>query len=141
MDSRKALQIIVILALVGMALDAFLTFNKITLSRIGCPVGGGCDIVSNSPYSEFFGIPVSIFGFGAFMFFMVAALLAINEKIAARTALQLIIAFSAFGLAIVAWFIYLMYFVIGAICLYCMASHIMLLLVFGISVIALIKLK
>ncbi len=134
MDAKTALKIIIILSLAGMAVDSLLTYNKIYSEKIGCPIGGGCDIVASSPYSVFLGIPVSVLGLGAYLFLFAVAILGLNGKISEKNCLQLIIAFSAAGMIIALWFIYLMEFVIQAICPWCLLSHAIL---FGILTIAL----
>ena len=141
MDSKTALKIIIILALAGMAVDALLTYNKITYSRIGCPAGGGCDIVTGSIYSEVLGIPVSLLGMGAFIFFIILALLALNGKFSEKNAFQLIIAVSAIGLVIAAWFVYVMVYLLDAICPWCVLSHTILLAIFAISIYTFLKMR
>jgi len=141
MDSKSMIKIIIILALAGMAIDALLTYNKITYSKIGCPAGGSCDIVISSPYSEFFGIPVSLYGMGAFIFFVFVGLLSLNGRIGEKMGLQIIAVFGAIGLVIAAWFIYLMEFVIQAICPWCILSHALLLAIFLVCIYALIKIR
>jgi uncharacterized membrane protein len=141
MNPKTALKIIIILSLAGMAVDSLLTYNKISYSRIGCPVGGGCDIVTGSIYSEFFAIPVSLFGLGAFMFFIAASLLALNGKFSEKNAFQLIIAVSAIGLVIAVWFVYVMVYLLNAICPWCVLSHTILLGIFAVSVYAFLKMQ
>lgn len=129
MNSRTWLKLIIVLSLIGIGADALLTYNKLTDSAVGCAAGGGCDIVKGSIYSEFMGIPVSLFGLGTFLFFIALSLLALGKKIPAEWAYKLIMGFSALGLLIALYFMYIMLFVLDAICPWCILSHAALLLV------------
>ena len=82
METRKLLKIIIVLSIVGMAVDTLLSYNKITDSNVACEAGGGCDIVAGSIYSEIgdTGIPVSFLGFGAFLLFGILSAGALKGK-------------------------------------------------------------
>lgn len=124
------LKLIVVFSLIAIFADATLTYNKLTDSAVGCPAGGGCDIVKGSIYSEFFGIPVSLFGMGAFIAFLVLAFLVWHKDISAILAFDWILIIGGIGLLIALYFVYIMLFVLEAICNWCFLSHFMLLFVF-----------
>ena len=50
-----------VLAVVGLALSAYLTYVHYNLDALVCS-GGGCELVQTSEHSEMFGIPIAIFG-------------------------------------------------------------------------------
>ena len=133
MDKMKGFQIIVVLSLLAIGADVLLTYNKVTDSAVGCQAGGGCDIVAGSIYSEFMGIPVSLFGLAAFLFFILISILALYGKLPVGEAYKILFIVSALGLIPAAYFVYVMFFVLEAICPYCLFSHLMLLLIVGVS--------
>lgn len=59
------------IAIVGAILTAYLTINKLTGGSVACTVeaaqSGGCSDVLNSPYAMVFGLPLSLFGFLAYV--------------------------------------------------------------------------
>ncbi|QQR93014.1 MAG: vitamin K epoxide reductase family protein [Candidatus Iainarchaeum archaeon] len=123
-------KLIIVFTLIAIGADAMLTYNKLTDSAVGCPAGGGCDIVKGSIYSEFFGIPVSLFGMGAFIAFLVLVFLAWHRDISNVLAFDWILILSGIGLLVAIYFVYIMLFVLEAICNWCFLSHFMLLFVF-----------
>jgi uncharacterized membrane protein len=68
---RWSRPIIGAIAIVGAILTAYLTFNKLTGNTVACTVeaaqSGGCGDVLNSPYAMVFGLPLSLFGFLAYV--------------------------------------------------------------------------
>ncbi|MFH1632206.1 MAG: vitamin K epoxide reductase family protein [bacterium] len=86
-----------------------------------------CDVVNKGPYSELFGIPVSIFGLGAYSFLLVTTLMYISRREEAA-----ITAMSAFALAGLVYSLYLTYieaFVIFTWCILCITSQISILII------------
>ncbi len=119
--------LIIAFSLLALFADGTLTYNKLTDSAVGCPAGGGCDIVKGSIYSEIFGIPVSLIGMGAFLSFIALALLGLKKKLSNEKAFLYILVLSGLGLIPAAYFMYIMFVVLEAICPWCVFSHAMLL--------------
>lgn len=65
-----------VLAVVGLALSAYLTYVHYNLDALVCGTGG-CELVQTSEYSEMFGIPIAIFGL--LMFITVIAGIILRE--------------------------------------------------------------
>lgn len=67
---RWSRPIIGAIALLGAILTAYLTVQKLTGQTVVCTAeavkSGGCGSVLNSPYATVFGLPLSLFGFGAY---------------------------------------------------------------------------
>ncbi len=68
---RWSRPIIGAIALLGAILTAYLTVQKFTGQTVGCVAGAqaageNCSNVLNSPYATVFGLPLSLFGFGAY---------------------------------------------------------------------------
>lgn len=121
---------LILASFAGLGTDFILFYNKITSNEVACPLGGSCNFVNNSVFSEMFGIPVSVFGLLAFAFFLVVSWLAWHRRVDEKTALTALVAVSGFSLLGIAYFVYLMIFVLEAICSWCMLSHAFMLGIF-----------
>ena len=124
----------IILAFMGLGVDFILFYNKITSNEVACPLGGSCNFVNNSVYSEILGIPVSVFGLLGFALFLVISWTAWHKRIDSRMAFQGLALFSGLSLLGIAYFVYLMIFVLEAICSWCVFSHIVMLFIFIFSI-------
>jgi len=110
--------IVVVLALLGLGVAGYLTALKLGGNQAFlCRDGSGCDIVQASRYSLLAGVPTAMWGAGVYL--AIAVLAAIPRTVRRWQALFMLAA------AAVAFSIYLTIlsvFVIGATCLYCLAS-------------------
>ncbi len=106
-------------ALIGLADTIFLTIKHYTGEPVPCSIVEGCEQVLTSSYAEIAGIPLAIFGAGAYF---VAFALAILAAFGNRQAWIL------FGVQVVlmtvftVWLVYLQAFVIEAFCQFCLLS-------------------
>ena len=106
-------------ALIGLADTIFLTIKHYTGEPVSCSIVEGCEQVLTSSYAEIAGIPLAIFGAGAYF---VAFALAILAAFGNRQAWIL------FGVQVVlmtvftVWLVYLQAFVIEAFCQFCLLS-------------------
>lgn len=90
-----------------------------------------CDIVNKSEYSELFGIPVSILGFLTYAGFFIATFFRKNfENTTILAAITLIL---GIGVAFSGWLTYVEFFKLYAICIFCLAQQILILLLFAIT--------
>ncbi len=129
----KPLSIVsLLLAVVGAAIAAYLTYVHYNIDALVC-AGGGCEVVQTSKYSEIMGIPVAVFGLA--MFLGVAALIVVRE----RSVDYAYLANAGIIVALVAALIYYAYLtylearVIYAWCEWCVASSIVTLTLFLIE--------
>lgn len=99
---------------------AYLAQKHFTRDPLVCPFFGGCDQVTNSIYSEIYGIPVALFGaiYYALIFLFVLISFLSNKKIF----LYLAVFLTPFGLLTSAILVFLMLVVIKAVCFYCVLS-------------------
>ena len=122
--------LIAAIASIGAAGTAYLTLVKFLGGTAACPTSG-CDLVLSSRYATVFGLPLTVFGFLAYlgMAILAAAPLGVNpdenkelrQKLENWTWLLLFIG----AVSMVAFSGYLMYILtseIKAACLYCIAS-------------------
>lgn len=107
------------IALFGLAVASYLTFVKLTGGTAVCGPLGGCDTVEASDYSTILGIPVSVLG----MAYAVAVLGTVLAwwRTGDRRALVGTYLLGVVGTMGAAYLMYLQLFVIGAICVWCMA--------------------
>jgi uncharacterized membrane protein len=118
---QKALvYLLILVSLVGIADSSYLSHAAVTGSPLNCSVFDGCNIVAASPYSKVYGIPLALFGL---VFYIVAlGLTASMLTMDSRGLRKAVFAWSIAGVLFSAYFMYLQYFKIEAICLYCVIS-------------------
>jgi uncharacterized membrane protein len=128
-----------VLALLG-ALDAtYLLVYKLTNNNAMCLGNGGCHDVNFSPYSEIGGIPVSLFGLAAFLLIAFILILEPRSKIVKENGSLAIFGISLAGVAFTAYLTWLELYVIHAICPFCVASAVLIALIFILAIIRLLK--
>lgn len=140
-QTRKALdwaQLALILAGIGIAV--YLSYVKLFGLEPYCAGVGDCEAVQTSPYAQLFGIPVAILGLGSYL-----ALLALwwvkrtdwsDLGYMARMAFFFV---SLIGVLFSAYLTYLEIFVIEAICPWCVASAIVMTILFLLSLVELLR--
>ena len=119
------------LSALGFMDAAFLTIQHYSRDPLSCPLFGGCDAVTNSVYSEIFGIPVALLGaiyyaiifLGTLMYYLTD-----NKKI-----FYYIAHFTAAGFIASIYLFSLMLFVIKAFCFYCIISCITSTILFALG--------
>jgi uncharacterized membrane protein len=129
----------VVLGILGMADAVYLLIYKLTGNPHMCLGNGGCHNVNFSPYSEIYGIPVSIFGILAYLGILVILFLEPRAKIAKENGPLAVFGISLVGVAFSAYLTYLEIYVIHAICPFCVASAIIITLIFILAIIRLVK--
>ncbi len=114
-----------ILSVIGLIVALYLVIEVYTNIPIACPGTGiiNCGAVIHGAYSTLFGVPLADYGL---VFFLLETLVIRSRN---RDAFTL---FSALGVAVVPFLIYLEYRT-GAICLYCTTDHIIIILLLILS--------
>lgn len=111
---------------------AVATYIAIADSGDGSPVclGGsqGCETVANSSYSHLFGVNIAVFGIVGYVLLLACALLRGDGPRMAGFALALV----GFGYSL--YLTYLELFTIDAICQWCVASAVLMTLLFATNV-------
>lgn len=122
------------------ALDAtYLLVYKLTNINAMCLGNGGCHDVNFSPYAEVGGIPVSVFGMVAFLVIACILILESRFKNVKENGSLVIFGISLAGVAFSAYLTWLEIYVIHAICPFCMASAVIVALIFILAIIRLIR--
>lgn len=113
MEYRKGL--IWILLAVEIFLCLFLIYGY-TTEKTFCLTGQGCDLVQNSQYANMFGMKLGYMGLIAFSLLTLTYTLAYKSLIQYRLYLFMTI----LGAVFVAYFLYIQFVVIGALCSTCL---------------------
>lgn len=131
---NKILRSIVIFAGLGIAFASYATYAHFSDSATTiCTINEtfNCDVVNKSSYAEIFGIPVSIFGLIAYIFFIASAVYLcraknIKEKIKSLL-MHLMVFGSVFGVLFSLYLTGIEAFVLHSWCVMCIGSQISIL--------------
>jgi len=112
------------------------TYIAIADAGGGAPVclagGGGCETVANSSYSHLLGINVALIGIAGYVLILLSALL--RGDLARMSGFG--VALVGFGFSV--YLTYLELFVIDAICQWCVASAVLMMVLFGLNAVRMI---
>ena len=127
---------VALLALVGLFLSLYLTLFKLGyIGHMSCAVGS-CERVQTSRWSMLFGIPVSVWGTGFYLTTLGVSVLATQTPPASsRGIMRLLTAMTGAGVLFSAYLTWLEFFVIHAICIYCITSAVVVTLMFAVCVV------
>lgn len=117
---------LVLLAVAGLVISAYLLSVRLAGELPACPISGGCETVQQSEYSAIAGIPVA--GIGVVFSIVLLVATAAWWRLGDRRALYVAYGLGLLGTLMVAYLTYLELFVIHAICTWCVA--------YGITVVA-----
>jgi len=117
-----------LLAIIGFSDATYLTWAHYSGTPLECNIWNGCNEVASSEYSAWFGVPIALLGMIYYAGVIFLMLIYLIEK--SKTALQSSLFLTGTGLAFSFYFVYLQFFVIDAVCLYCMVSAVDTLLLF-----------
>jgi uncharacterized membrane protein len=112
---------LLVVALAGTCVAAYLTYVHYQPEALICTTGGGgCETVQDSDYAVLAGVPVAVFGL---VFWIAALALVLWDSELART---LVVALALVGALFAAYLVILQLFVIDAICVWCMINDVVL---------------
>lgn len=137
---RAGVLLILILAFSGVADSAYLAESEASGTPLVCGISGllDCNTVVTSPYSSFLGISMAEYGvlFYGIMFVLAALELIIFSEVLRRVLMWL----SLLGVAASLYLVLVQVFIIGALCIYCLASTVIALLIFVLAALVHVKL-
>jgi uncharacterized membrane protein len=115
--------LIALFALAGTLVSAYLALYAFGLvGEIACG-SGGCQVVQNSPWARFMGVPVALIGLAGYGMLLVTALIGLQPAFAGSRAVSaILVAGAAGGAAFSAYLTYLEAYVIHAWCRWCVVS-------------------
>lgn len=127
--------LIALLSLVGLFVALYLWLFKIgVVGNMSCGTGG-CEAVQLSPESVFMGVEVALIGVVGYLVLLAVAIWGTLPAQAARVAPALaLMVLSGGAVAFTAYLKYLEFVVIRAVCQWCVASAVIILVIFLLSV-------
>ena len=127
----------ILISIIG-AMDAiYLLVLKLSNNNAMCLGSGDCAAVNASRYSEVYGIPVSLFGILAYLAILGILALESRPRFFKENSNLLVFGLSLAGVLFSAYLTYLEFFVLHAICPFCIISAIAITIIFIISLIRL----
>lgn len=128
------------LSLIGIFVAVYLLLWKIgVMGELSCTTSG-CETVQTSEYSDFLGVPVALYGVAGFLTLLIVGLTGLQPRWLERKEPTILLAvFSGIGVAYSVYLTYLEAAVIHAWCQWCVASAILITLVFAVSLVGLLR--
>jgi uncharacterized membrane protein len=114
----------------GLAVSGYFVYLELTSGTVTCGPAKGCDTVQNSPYARLFGVvPLGMFGFVGNIAILAGWLAWQYGPVSLRRPGSLAMwAFCVFGVLFSIYLTFLEPFVIGATCLWCITSAVLMML-------------
>jgi uncharacterized membrane protein len=128
-----------VLSLLGIFVALYLLLWKIgVLGELSCTTSG-CETVQTSAYSDFLGVPVALYGVVGFVALFVVSLVGLQPRwLERREPTILVTALSGVGVVFSAYLTYLEASVIHAWCQWCVASAVIIAVIFALSLLGLL---
>jgi uncharacterized membrane protein len=130
----------ILLSIAGLGVSAYLTWAYTTPgASLACGGSYGCDTVRNSSYSHLMGIPLPVIGLVTY-FVLLVLLVGQSQSTIGYQGWTPYVALATFGIALAgvlysAYLTYLELYVIYAICRWCVASAVIIVAVFLLSMV------
>lgn len=126
--------IVAALALAGIFISIYLTLYKLgVVGELSCTIGS-CETVNTSRWSVFLGLPVAAWGLFFYVDVFAVALAGTTRRLENQPIISIVlVAEAAIGVLFSAWLTYLELAVIHAICIWCMTSAIIVVLILLVS--------
>lgn len=132
-------QAIALLALVGLFVALYLWLHALGFGGdIKCGASGGCETVQTSRWAVLLGFPVAFYGVVGYLAVMIVALASLRPAaLAHRQWNVMLVALASVGLLFTIYLTYLEFFVIHAMCRWCVGSAVIITLIWIVSILSL----
>ena len=122
-------------ALIGLFVSLYLWLYKLgVIGQLSCGTGG-CETVNTSKWATLLGQPVAFWGVCFYVAMLAGSVLGTTEKFERdRRITVVLVVMSGWGLLFSGWLTYLELAVIHAICVFCVVSALLVVVLFGLSV-------
>lgn len=131
-----------LVSLTGVFISAYLWLFKLGLIGEMTCTTGGCVAVQLSPQSRFLGMEVAGIGFAGYVVLLGLTLLSLQPRWTdSRRLLLLLAGLSGGAVAFTLYLKYLEFFVIGAVCQWCVASAVLIVVFFGLVMLELRRMR
>lgn len=127
-NKKGFLWLLIFFSFAGFLSAIYLSIEHYLGRTPSCSFLGGCDIVAKSKYAQVGPIPVALLGVGYFLGLLFLFLAFLDSK--KEVFLKLAFGLSVVGFFVALVFLWLQFFVIGAVCLYCLISDISAVIIF-----------
>jgi uncharacterized membrane protein len=109
----------------GIADAWYLAEHALTDTALSCGVGSlsGCNVVAQSAYSHFLGVPLGVYGVVFYAVVFAASLFARSSQ--SRLLEQFLLLCGVVGVLSSLYFAWIQLFIIKAICIYCIGSFVL----------------
>ena len=127
---------IAVLALLGLLSSAYLLLYKLGIvGTLMCGGSGACERVQDSPYAQFLGLPVALYGVGGFGVLLLVALAGLGERWGTHPGpSRLLAGLSGIGVLFAMYLTYLELAVIHDVCKWCVAIAVIITAIFVVAV-------
>ncbi|HSJ65658.1 MAG TPA: vitamin K epoxide reductase family protein [Gemmatimonadaceae bacterium] len=125
---------IALLAMGGVILALYLSLYKLgVIGELTCSVGS-CETVQLSEWATFLGVPVAVWGVGAYLAVLALALTGLQPAfVESRMISWLLVGLNTWNVLFSAWLTYLELYVIDAICMWCVVSAMLMAVILVLS--------
>ena len=142
---QRLLNFIFFLSILGIVLSGYLTYIHYSTLSSPCDFSETfqCSLVNQSKYAEVFGIPVALLGMMGYSFLGLVSLVLLKRKFLSKVrankflgklvSVQTLFVFSIIALIVSLYLTYAEFFLIKAICIWCLISQIIILVIVGFS--------
>lgn len=122
------------LSLVGVFVATYLALFKLgIIGELSCSIQG-CETVNSSRWATFLGLPVAAWGVAFYLALFAVAMVGSSRMYEGSRAIsRALVVMSGVGVAFSAWLTYLELFVIHAVCMWCVASAVIVTIIFLFS--------
>jgi uncharacterized membrane protein len=127
--------IVAALALAGIFISLYLTLYKLgVIGELNCSIGS-CETVNTSRWSTFLGLPVAAWGLLFYLDVFGVAILGTMPRWEEQPVISIaLVAQAAIGVLFSAWLTYVELAVIHAICIWCVTSAVIVVVILVVSV-------
>jgi len=129
----------VVIVMVGLIDSIYLAWLKFANATAACGSIGDCESVNSSPYAEVAGIPVALFGAGAYLLILISIIMEPRSEFWSENAPLVIFGISLVGVLYSAYLTYVEIAILHAICPYCVLSALVLVALLTLSIKLLIE--
>jgi uncharacterized membrane protein len=123
-----------LLAVAGLVDAGYLTWIKLTGNAVACSNVGNCEIVNNSRFATIQGIPIALFGAGAYLVILILLGWERLDPPLGETTRMAVFGLTLVGILYSAYLTYVELAILKAICPYCLASAVIMTLLFVLSI-------
>lgn len=122
MKRQTLVSLIIALTIFGLVDAGYLAETALTGGQLACDIDGltGCNAVAQSVYSQLFGIPLGVYGLVFYGLFLIFAIVAFVRP--SRKGDYLLLGLAGVGALSSLYFLYAQFFLIKALCIYCIGS-------------------